>query len=55
MVQFGCPKHQKVYQGQKVTCELHTRPQTTQNLAKLYQRAPNKKWQPLAPHQLPKN
>ena len=53
MVQFGCPKHQKVYQGhKKVPCEFRTRPQTTRKFAQLTQPSPNKKWKPLAPHQL---
>ena len=54
MVQFGCPNHQKVYQGhKKVSCEFCT--QLTRNLAQLHQLSPNKKWKSLTPHQLPKN
>ena len=53
MVRFGCPKHQKVYQGhKKVPCEFRTRPQTTRNLAQLSQPSPNEKWKPLSPYQL---
>ena len=53
MVRFGCPKHQKVYQGhKKVPCEFRTRPQPTRNLPQLPQPSANKKWKPLAPHQL---
>ena len=44
MVRFGCPKHQKVYQGhKKVPCEFRTRPQPTRNLPQLSQPSPNKK------------
>ena len=52
MVQFGFPKHQRVYRGHKIPCEFRTQPQTTRNLAQLAQPTSNKKWKPLAPHQL---
>ena len=56
MVRFGCPKHQKVYQGhKKVPCEFRTWPHSSPDSAQLAHCTSSKKWQPFAPHQPPKN
>ena len=44
MVRFGCPKHQKVYQGhKKVPCEFRTRPQPTRKFNTTFSTTPTHK------------